>query len=300
MHIAIAGGTGYVGTQLTKALLKRGDDVSILTRSPEKYQNKQNLTYVGWLKSEHDPAKELDEVDAVINLAGDSLFGYWTDEKKKKIVKSRYKATNAIVSLINKMETKPDVLVNVSAVGYFGNSEMDVFTEEEQVPGDDFLANVAKAWEEEAKKANALGVRTVLARLGVVLGKEGALPLMAMPFKLFIGGKIGSGKQWISWIHIEDVVGMILFAIDNDGVDGPLHVTAPEPMQNDQFSQILATVLDRPNWLPVPSIAIKLLLGEMSTLVIDGQHVLPEKAEKNGYHFAYPKLASALKNIYKK
>ncbi|KAB8129379.1 TIGR01777 family protein [Gracilibacillus oryzae] len=299
MKIAITGGTGYVGKNLTKKLTDRGDTVYILTRSPEKYQNTDKVNYVGWLTEGTRPAEELPHLDAIINLAGDSLFGYWTKSKKDRIYQSRINATYEINELIKQMDVKPEVLVSASAVGYFGTSKDETFTEDNTEPGSDFLAEVTTAWEKTALQAKAEGVRTVIARFGVILGSEGALPLMALPFKLYAGGRIGTGDQWLSWIHIKDVAGMIIFAIDNQQVEGPMHVTSPNPVTNKEMSSALAEVLRKPDWLPVPSFILKLFLGEMSILVVKGQKVVPEKAMILGYRFNYPNVREALVEIFK-
>ncbi|GAE95126.1 cell division inhibitor [Gracilibacillus boraciitolerans JCM 21714] len=298
MKIAIAGGTGFVGEHLTKALIDRGDMVYILTRSPDKHTDTANIKYVGWLSNQFQPEKELSSIDGIINLAGDSLFGYWTKAKKDKIYQSRVNSTYAIGKLIEKLEKKPAVLINASAVGYFGTSETETFTEHSEAQGKDFLAEVTEAWEKTVLENSSPEIRTVIARFGVILGEEGALPLMAMPFKFFVGGKIGSGKQWISWVHIDDVVGLLLFALDRSDVDKVLHVTAPEPVQNKELSASLANVLGRPNWFPTPSFLLKTILGEMSTLIVEGQKVLPEKALNLGYQFHYVTIDKALNEIY--
>ncbi|MDX8047663.1 TIGR01777 family oxidoreductase [Gracilibacillus sp. S3-1-1] len=298
MNIAIAGGTGFIGQHLTRALTARGDMVYILTRSPEKYQNTNNITFIGWLKEGNQPEKQLPKLDGIINLAGDSLFGYWTKAKKDKIYQSRINATYAIIDLIEKLPTKPDVLINASAVGYFGISETNTFTEQSTAIGDDFLAEVTKAWEETALQAQSYGVRTVIARLGIVLGSKGSLPMITLPFHLFIGGRLGSGKQWVSWIHIQDVVRLFLYALDHPSIDRALNLTAPTPVQNKELAQTIATTLHRPNWFAIPSFLLRTLLGEMSMLIISGQKVIPEKARQFGYQFQYETITEALAEIY--
>ncbi|QGH33421.1 TIGR01777 family protein [Gracilibacillus salitolerans] len=298
MNIAIAGGTGFVGKHVTKALIDRGDTVYILTRSPQEYKSNHQVSYIGWLHDDFHPEQHLPKLDAIINLAGDSLFGYWTKTKKDRIYQSRINATYAIIDFIRKLPEKPEVLINASAVGYFGTSDTKTFTEQSEEQGNDFLAEVTEAWERTALQARSYGVRTVVARLGVVLGDEGALPLMAMPFRLFAGGKIGSGKQWVSWIHIKDVVGLLLYAIDHKHVDRTLNLTAPSPVQNKELAQVLAKALKRPNWFPTPSFLLRTVLGEMSILVVDGQKVLPEKAMESGYRFHHDTIDHALAEIY--
>ncbi|MBM7553832.1 TIGR01777 family oxidoreductase [Thalassobacillus pellis] len=298
MKIAITGGTGFIGSRLADNLNSQGHHVYILTRNPDKYENSEYRTYVGWLKDEFTPEAQLSDLDAIVNLAGESINGRWTKKKKQSILDSRIEATEGILQLIEKLDKKPEVLVNGSAVGFYGNSETEAFTEETTTPGDGFLAEVVSEWESRAAQAEKLGVRTAFLRFGVVLGEEGALPRIAIPYKLMAGGQVGSGEQWMSWIHVDDLIGLIEFALTNKHVTGPVNATAPNPKRNKDFGQILGTVLGRPHWLPAPAFAVKTVLGEMSTLVLDGQHVLPKKAEELGYRFQYPELKQALEEIY--
>jgi uncharacterized protein len=294
MNIVISGGTGFVGKQLAETLIEKGHHVYILTRSPEKKLDTKQVTYIGWLKKGFDPLSELPEIDAVVNLAGTSLFGKWTKEKKEDIRSSRMEATETLVDMIGKMSKKPKVFVSGSAVGYYGTSEQDAFTEDTTKRGQDFLADVTYEWEETAKQAKRLGIRTVLARFGIVLGDKGALPLMQLPFRYFAGGKIGSGEQWLSWIHVQDAAGLIAYAIEQDSIKGPLNVTAPSPRRNKDFSKALAKTLHRPYWTAAPAPVIQKALGEMSTLVLEGQCVYPKKALDSGYQFRFPALSEAL------
>ncbi|MFG6120706.1 TIGR01777 family oxidoreductase [Thalassobacillus sp. B23F22_16] len=299
MKIAVTGGTGFVGQQLTKHLVLEGHEVYVLTRSPEKHKDTTNIKYIGWLKPEYTPESQLDELDAIVNLAGESLnSGRWTEERKRSILESRIKATEGILELVKKLKKKPKVLVNASAVGYYGNSMTEIFTEDTTTPGSGFLANVVTEWEKRASQAADEGVRTVYLRFGIILGEEGALPKMAIPYKVMAGGKVGTGEQWLSWIHIDDVVGLIDFAISNKEAVGPLNATAPHPKRNKDFGKTLGDVLNRPHWLPAPSFAIKTALGDMSTLLLDGQHVIPKKAIAYGYDFKYPELKPALQDIF--
>ncbi|MFS0562324.1 TIGR01777 family oxidoreductase [Terribacillus sp. 179-K 1B1 HS] len=294
MNIVISGGTGFVGKQLAETLIEKGHHVYILTRSPEQKLDTKQVTYVGWLKKGFDPLSQLPQIDAVVNLAGTSLFGKWTTEKKAQIRSSRLEATETLVDMMGKMSIKPKVFVSGSAVGYYGTSEQDAFTEDTQKRGQDFLADVTYDWEESAKQAKDFGVRTVFARLGIVLGDKGALPLMQLPFRYFAGGKIGSGEQWLSWIHVQDAAGLIAYAIDNESIEGPLNVTAPSPRRNKDFSKTLAMTLRRPYWTTTPALVVEKALGEMSILVLEGQCVYPKKAIDNGYHFRFASLSEAL------
>lgn len=295
MNILIAGGTGFVGQFLSATLIQNGHHVYIITRSPSKYTSDENKTYIDY----HVDAQSLPSIYAVINLAGDTLFGYWTTAKKKAILHSRLEATERLIQMMNQMTVKPKVFINGSAVGYYGTSTEKMFTEKTTQPGNDFLAKVVVAWEKCAQQAASLGIRTVYTRFGVILGKNnGALPLMSLPIKFFAGGKIGSGEQWIPWIHIDDVVQMIIFSIENAEIEGPINVTAPHPQRNKDFNKTLASVLKRPYWFPTPSPLLMVALGDMSTLITRGQYVLPHKAQAHDYLFNFPKLEAALEDIF--
>ncbi|WP_112179955.1 MULTISPECIES: TIGR01777 family oxidoreductase [Paraliobacillus] len=298
MKIAIAGGTGFVGKHVTDLLVSKGHQVYILTRSPEKYLGTENIRYVGWLSERYTPEQSLTDCNAIINLAGESLFGYWTSDKKERIVSSRVKATDSVIKLIDGMEKKPEVLINASAVGFYGTSTTEMFSEETTKSGDDFLAEVTQKWESVAYQATERDVRVVCARLGIVLGKKGTLELMALPYKFFVGGKIGSGEQWISWIHVKDVAALFLHAIEDNSINGPLNASAPHPIQQKVFSKQLANKLHRPDWIPIPAFFLRTLLGEMSMLVVDGQAVFPKKAQAHHYSFEYPEIEQALDEIY--
>lgn len=298
MKIAISGGTGLVGQALSTELIRNGHEVFILTRS--KTNISANPQFVQWLNDGDQPENALEGVDAIVNLAGATINNRWTDEYKLKILESRLRATTEINRIIEELNQKPTVLINASAVGYYGTSMTAEFSEQ-SAQGNDFLAETVARWETAASAANNLGVRVVLCRFGVILDKKGgALPRMALPYKLFGGGKIGSGQQWLSWIHIKDVVGGIMFAIENKQLSGPVNFSAPEPVIMDQFGKTLAKVINRPHWMPVPSVMLKLLLGEMSILVLEGQRVLPEKLLSAGYVFLFPHLQDALNDIFNK
>ncbi|MBS4206514.1 TIGR01777 family oxidoreductase [Bacillus sp. FJAT-50079] len=300
MHILIAGGSGFVGQILQEKLLANGMNVTILTRTPSKINQTEQLRAVEWLTPNSKPEAKLSHVDAIINLAGESINGLrWTNAKKQRIMDSRMKATREIIRLLTALETKPEVLVNASAVGYYGMSNTEIFTEKSMTDAHDFLATVVRMWEKEAAVAQSLGVRTVFARLGIVLGRGGALPLMALPYRFGAGGTVGSGEQWVSWIHVEDVAGLIQFAIKQKNLSGPLNVTAPEPVKMREFGKTIGRVLHRPHWLPVPSFAMKALLGEMSEMLLQGQKALPEKALEHRYVYKYPNLEKALNKSLK-
>lgn len=300
MRIAVAGGTGFVGKALTKRCLELGHEMYILTRNPSKRE--ENITYVQWLVDGCNPSSQLENIDVIINLAGESInSGRWTTKRKQRILDSRLQATEEVLSIIKKVENKPKILINASAIGYYGISLTSTFTEADTIPGEDFLASTVRLWEEKALQAENLGIRTVLCRFGIILDKtEGALPKMAMPYQLFVGGPIGKGEQWISWIHLDDVVEAILFIINNEDIRGPVNFTAPHPLRMKVFGKTLGNVLKRPHWMTAPAFALRMALGEMSLLVLEGQQVLPGKLLSTGYPFLYDKLEPALRNIYQK
>jgi uncharacterized protein (TIGR01777 family) len=301
MKAVIAGGTGFIGKKLTAELIQNGYDVYILTRNTDNKKERDHIHYVKWLSDGAKPENELHGVHIFINLAGESLnSGRWTDERKKRILDSRITSTREIIRIMTSLREKPSVLVNASAIGIYPISDTKTFTETSQAAGQGFLTHTVNVWEEEALQADKAGIRTVLTRFGIILGTEdGALPRMAMPYKLFAGGKIGSGRQWMSWIHVKDVARAIRFAGENESVQGPLNVTAPNPVLMNDLGKTLAKVLSRPHWLFVPAPALKAGLGEMSTLILDGQKVLPEKLLQLGFQFAFPLVRGALDDLYK-
>lgn len=298
MKIAITGGTGFVGKALTNLLLAEGHQVYILTRSKKKSDNA--VTYVTWLQEGARPEEVLEGIDGIVNLAGTSINeGRWSKEQKQKIYMSRMKATDEVLRIIEALHVKPQVLVNASAIGIYPTSKHKTYTEQSNERGNDFLAETVINWEAKAKQAEKFGVRVAYGRFGVILGKdEGALPLMALPYKLFVGGKIGSGKQWLSWVHVKDVANALYFALTSEDLEGPFNVTAPRPLRNDEFGRVLGEVLSRPHLVPVPSFALRTVLGEKSQLVLEGQQVIPEVLLQHGFHFEYPTAKEALSQIY--
>ncbi len=299
MRIVIAGGTGFVGAALTEYMAAQGHDLFILTRNPATKGTKKNATYVKWLTEDSNPENELKNIDAVINLAGESINSRWTKERKKEIYDSRIETTERILELMESMSKRPSVFINASAVGFYGTSQKKTFTEEWDEAGRDFLARTVKAWEKTASKAEALGVRTVYARFGLILSDSGgALPKMALPYRMHAGGKVGSGKQWVSWVHLRDAIRIIDFILYKEMISGPVNVTAPKPVKMNDFGKKLGEALDRKHWLPVPGIALRLLLGEMSMLLLSGQKVLPRKLGDAGFTFQFPTLKKALRDLF--
>ncbi|MGM0842961.1 MAG: TIGR01777 family oxidoreductase [Bacillota bacterium] len=300
MKIAITGGTGFVGQALTEELLEHHHEVMILTRNPDKYDNRSGVTYVKWLSDGAKPEEELEGIQAFINLAGESInSGRWTDERKKRIINSRINSTQEVMNIIKALKEKPACLINASAIGYYPSSKTNTYTEASTETAENFLGETVQIWEKEASKANQLDIRVAYARFGIILGEEeGALPRIALPYKMFVGGTVGSGDQWMSWVHIKDIARAVHFIVETESISGPVNVTAPSPVTMKEFGKTLGAVLGRPHWIPVPSLALKVAMGEMSALVLEGQKVLPSVLSENGFQFEYPELKSALIDIY--
>jgi len=296
MKLILTGATGFIGKALQKILTQKGYEFIILTRQTPKEKTPNGIRYVQWDPPQAGPWQEAFETtDAIINLAGEPIASKrWTKTQKFKILESRCDATQAIVHGIEKARHKPKLLINASAVGYYGPHGDEEITEK-QPAGNDFLAQTCKAWEAHALRAEDFGLRVVRLRIGIVLDQGGgALEKMIPPFRFFFGGPLGNGKQWMSWIHREDVAGMILFALENDQVRGAFNATAPHPVTMKEFAQTLGSLMHRPSFMPVPALALKILLGEMSEMLLTGQKVIPEKALAFGYSFRYPNLKQAL------
>jgi len=303
MKIAITGATGFVGSRLVEKLTDQKHQIVILTRNPEKakrifsetkYPNLEIVAYK--LTESGDWQQKISGCDAVVNLAGEPISERWTPEHKKAILESRQMGTQKVVEAISNANPKPGVLINASAIGYYGTSETAIF-DENSPSGNDFLAQVCQVWEAEAKKVKEVGVRLVILRLGIVLGKGGALAKMIPPFQLFAGGPIGSGRQWFSWIHREDLVNLIMEALKRPDMEGTYNATAPNPVRMTQLCKTLGEVIHRPSWLPVPDFALEILLGEAAKVVLEGQQVLPLATEAIGFQYQYPQLKPALQNI---
>lgn len=300
MKIVISGGTGFIGQHLVPALLNDGHEVVILTRHPQEHQAASpQQRYVAFdADAPGQWAGEIDGAGAVINLAGANLgAGRWTEKRKKVLLDSRVETTRALVAAVEQARQRPAVFISASAVGYYG-ARGDEVLDEASAAGDNFLAEVCIAWERAAAPVEALGVRLVFPRLGVVWGEDAdALKKMVLPFKLFAGGPVGSGKQWLSWVHIDDVIGFVRFAQANERVSGVVNLTAPNPVQNKELAQTFGRILGRPAFLPAPAFAVKLVLGEQATIVLDGQRVLPRRLQELGYTFAFRELEPALRDV---
>lgn len=301
MKILLTGSTGLVGTALAQELQRVGHTVCRLVRpgtSAEAIRNSQGFD-VNWNPSTGELGGAAVGADAVVNLAGAPIADKrWTPARKQLLRTSRIDTTRALVAALAKMSARPRVLISASATGYYGNRGDELLTEDSQ-PGTDFLGKIAKQWEAEASKAEALGIRVVRARFGVILAKHGgALQQMLRPFQLGVGGKLGSGQQWMSWITLEDTVAILQLALENGNISGPLNVISPQPVTNADFTKALATALHRPALFPAPAFALRLLLGEMAdALLLSSQRALPAQLQKLNYAFLHSELSSALRSI---
>jgi len=299
MKVAITGATGFVGRRLVERLQEQGHQPLILTRNPAAAQRAfPTLEIIAYTPTESGSWQQaIAGCDAVVNLAGEPIAeSRWTPKHKQEILNSRQLGTQKIVEAIAQANPKPAVLVNASAIGYYGTSETATF-DETSPAGNDFLAEVCQAWEAEAKKVKNAGVRLVILRLGIVLGNGGALAKMIPPFKLFAGGPLGTGRQWFSWIHRDDLVNLILEALSRADIEGVLNATALNPVRMSELCQNLGKTLERPSWLPVPSFALEALLGEGAKVVLEGQQVLPKRTTSYGFKYQYPTLKQALEEI---
>ena len=295
MKVVIFGGSGFIGRFLVAHLTGKGSKVVIVSRSERRMDDP--LTHCVTLSELNDKIDQLEQADAFVNLAGETINQRWTAKAKEKILTSRIDMTKKVAEIVNKLKYKPKVVMNSSAVGIYGMSETQVFDERSMTQADDFLAKVVSKWE-KAADAMADDTRLVKLRTGVVLGKHGgAFPLMALPYKFYVGGRIGSGNQWLSWIHISDMVRLIEFCIRNENMHGSVNATAPTPVTNDEFGRILAKQMNRPHYFPVPEFVFKFLFGEMSQLLLRGQRVLPRIAQEHGFTFTYPTLDKTIENI---
>jgi hypothetical protein len=301
--VVISGGTGLIGKMLCKVLLEKGYHIRVLSRNPQEAKKKlpEKIDIVYWNDYENkDYSDALNGAFAVIHLSGANVAGQrWTKKYKDIIYKSREISTRLIVNSIGNLAVKPEVFISSSAIGIYGDRGVEKLSESSSL-GSDFLADVCKVWESEANKVTRFDVRNVVIRTGIVLStKGGALKKMLLPFKLFVGGPLGDGKQGFSWIHIDDIVNLYIYALENNGVKGTINGTAPNPVTMKQFSKVLGKVMHRPSLFKVPNFVLKVILGEGADAVVASQFVYPKKASEYGFKFLYVQPFEALKNLLK-
>jgi uncharacterized protein (TIGR01777 family) len=300
MRVIITGATGFIGSALTENLVHGGYEIVIMSRNPKIKSESNKVTYIKWdAKNLNGWTNYIDGAYAVVNLAGENISaGRWTHRRKQTILQSRLHAGTAMVEAVKRANKKPEVVIQASAIGYYG-SRGDEVLDESSSPGRGYLPEVAQKWEISTKEVESLGVRHVIVRTGIVLGKDGgALPRLIQPFRFFVGGPLGSGKQWFSWIHLEDETRAIRFLVENENLSGAFNLTAPSPLVTKDFCKILSRVMHRPSWLKVPGFMLHLIMGEMAeALLLTGQRVLPKRLLEAGYRFSYPEVEPALTQI---
>lgn len=302
MKLIITGGTGFIGSALVHELVKDKHEIAVPSRSPETVHNlPASVRLVKWdARTAEGWGGEVDGADAIVNLAGEAIAPMpWIGGRQEKIRSSRVNAGKAIVQAIERARVKPRVLVQSSAVGYYGIHEDEILTEQSP-PGNDFLASVCVDWENSTAAVEGMGVRRAVYRTGLVLGRwGGVLPLMSLPFQFFVGGKLGSGKQWMSWIHLADEVAALKFLIMTEAARGAFNLTSPNPVRNADFSSALGKAMGRPAAIPVPGFAMKIPFGEMAELMLlNGQRVVPERLAKLGFQFRFPTIQAAFQELY--
>jgi len=301
MKVVIAGGTGMIGKALSLALLEDQHRVTILSRRPEKHLTSfpEGIQLVGWDPCGDGWQHHLEDARAVVNLAGAGIAsGRWTQARKRAILDSRISSVNALITAMLQMDLRPVRYLQASAVGYYGAHANDII-EEQQAPGDDFLARVTAAWESASDPLEKEGVRRILLRTGLVLARRGgALPRLALPFHFLLGGRLGSGKQYMPWIHLEDEVRAIQHLLLQPQAAGPYNLSAPEPVTNGEFARVLGRAMRRPAWLPLPPWVLRVLLGELAGTLLTGQRAVPTRLLSEGFRFKYTHLQDALEAIY--
>jgi uncharacterized protein (TIGR01777 family) len=300
VRVAITGATGLIGRTLGGRLLSRGDQIVALARDSARARSAlPDARAFAWdALSGAPPVEALAGVEAVVHLAGEPIADRaWSAEQKRRIRDSRIDGTRRLVETIGQANPRPRVLISASAIGYYGDRG-DEPLDEQSGRGNDFLADLCADWEAEARRAEALGVRVVIPRTGIVLAREGgALPKLALPFRFFVGGPLGTGRQWMSWIHLADEVGLIVHALDHEEVAGPINLVAPNPVPNAAMAREIGRVLGRPSLMPAPTFALKLALGERTDVLLASQRVAPAVAQRTGYAFRFPELAPALRDL---
>lgn len=299
MNIIMAGGSGFIGSKLASRLVQGGHQVWILSRNPEDQRLPAGVTGVRWDAATSNGWGHLvEQADAIVNLTGENLAGgLWTQALKNRLLTSRVNAGLAIVEAVRNASRRPRVMLQSSGIGYYGNGG-DQLLSENSPPGQDFMAQLCVQWEASTRQLEELGVRRVVMRTSIVLEKGSIiLKLFLLPFRMYIGGKIGSGRQWVSWIHLDDYIGAFLHLLQNEAARGAYNMVAPQVPQNIDFEKTIGKVLRRPYWFPTPAFALRAVLGDMSNMVLEGQRASADKLIKSGYSFKYPTLESALTAI---
>jgi uncharacterized protein (TIGR01777 family) len=293
MHIGITGASGFLGQEIVKSARLLGHRVTGFSRNQNaKIQGCQEVRVFG-------PQMDLSDIHALVHLAGESILGVWTQAKRERILRSRIDGTRWVVESMRRVAAKPGILVSASATGIYGNRGDEILTESSAPDTSDFLGEVASAWEQEARKSEITGARCVLLRIAMVLGQNaGAMPLIGSIFRLGLGGNLGTGKQWMPWIHVADIAGLVLHAIQQPELHGALNAASPVQIRNEEFTKALGEILRRPTFFAVPAFVLKTLAREESVLVLNSQRVVPEVALKTGYRFRFPDIRSALKDFY--
>lgn len=299
MNIIIAGGTGFIGKSISEKLMDLGHHITIVSRANKNTNSESvsNFRIINW----NDYENGLDyKIDVIINLSGESIgSGRWNRKTKEKIIQSRISATSKIATAISEGKISPALLINASAIGYYGNRGDEELNEQSTLGGD-FLANVCSLWEKEASSAESAGVRVVYLRTGLVIGKSEAVKKLMLPHKFFMGGPLGKGSQWISWIHIDDLTDIITYIIENKNIEGSINAVSPNPVTMKILQKTIGSLMNRPSWLKVPSFALKLIMGEMSDIILNSQKVIPQKLINHGYTYKYPLINDALMRLFKK
>ncbi|HEV8240240.1 MAG TPA: TIGR01777 family oxidoreductase [Thermoanaerobaculia bacterium] len=298
MRVLLIGGSGLIGSALAESLVKDSHEAVVLSRSPARQELRRGVTAVAWDGRTLGPwVEELSRVDGVVNLAGESIFGRWTAAKKARIRASRVDTSRLVAEAFAAVKRRPLVLVQGSAVGYYGDTG-DAVVEESAPPGDDFLAGVCREWEAASAPVEALGVRRPIVRTGIVFARGGgALKPLQLAFRAFAGGPLGDGRQWMPWIHQADEVGAIRFLLESPAATGPFNLVAPEAARNAEVARALGKALRRPSWLPAPKLGVRLLLGELGETMLAGQHALPARLLALGFRFRFAALDAALADL---
>jgi len=292
MHIGVTGASGFLGRQIVQDALAHGHRVTPFSRRTEGAIPGCELV------RSFGPHVDLSGIEAIIHLAGESILGLWTKEKRNKILRSRIDGTRWIVDAVRQAANRPSVLVSASGAGIYGDRGEEILTESSSASSTGFLAEVATVWEAEGLKAEAIGVRYVPVRIALVLGKNGgAIPLMKSLFLSGLGGKLGSGKQWMPWIHVADVAALFLHALETESVHGPVNGTSPNPTRNEEFTKVMGELLNRPTFFAAPEFALRMLPANEASLILDSERIIPEKALQSGFRFRFPDLRTALTDV---